>query len=319
MSKHFLSIHDLVDPKQVVAKAMELKSSPFAYDQLGQKKTLGLLFLNPSLRTRLSSQKAAFHLGMQCFVLNVLQEGWKLEFNDATVMSGDTGEHIKEAAPVIAQYCDIIAIRSFPSLQDRDFDYQETILTKFIEYSGRPIISLESATRHPLQGLADVMTIEEHKKTARPKVVLSWAPHIKALPQSVPNSFAESCLAMNYDLVITHPKGYELAPAFIQGANIVYDQEAALKDADFVYVKNWSSYHDYGKILNQDPQWMMTRKKMDLTNQGKFMHCLPIRRNLVAEDAVLDHPTSLIIEQANNRTFAMQAILLQQIQQLDVL
>lgn len=311
MLSRFFSIKDLGNPGQMIDTALKLKQNPYAYQHIGKHKVLGLVFMNPSLRTRLSSQKAALQLGMTTFVLNVNQEGWKLELNDGTIMDGENGEHIKEAARVIAQYCDIIGLRCFPSLKDRDYDYEETVLTKFAAYSGKPVISLESATRHPLQALADIMTIESNKPRDRPKVVLSWAPHVKALPQAVPNSFAETCLAFDYDLVIAHPPGYELKESFTKGAHITHNQDEALKAADFVYVKNWSSYQDYGKILGPYPDWMMTQKKLALTPNASFMHCLPIRRNVVAEDAVLDSPRSLVIEQANNRTFAMQAVLLE--------
>jgi N-succinyl-L-ornithine transcarbamylase len=310
MTQHFFSIYDLPDPSSAINQAIQLKQNPKAYRHFGQDRTLGLIFLNPSLRTRLSSQRAAQNLGMNTFVLNVNQDGWKLEYADGTVMDSDAGEHVKEAAQVLAQYCDVIGLRCFPGLVDRDDDYQENILTKFAEYCGKPVISLESATGHPLQALADAVTIEEYKSKPRPKVVLSWAPHIKPLPQSVANSFAETMLYQDYELVITHPEGYELKDSFTAGAQIEYNQEKALTVADFVYVKNWSSYHHYGKLLPTKSSWMMTREKMERTNQAYFMHCLPIRRNLVAEDAVVDHPRSLVIQQAENRIFAMQSVLM---------
>lgn len=306
--KKFTSVHDVKDLKALVDVAKTLKVDPFANRQLGDNKTLVLLFFNPSLRTRLSTQKAGENLGMSVITMNAAQ-GWKLEFEDGVVMNTDKAEHIREAAAVISQYADIIGIRTFPSLTDREKDYQDFILHKFIDCASVPIISLESAIRHPLQSLADVLTIEEYKKQAKPKVVLSWAPHPRALPQAVGNSFAEWILAMDYDLTITHPKGYELHPQFTQGAKINYDQANAFQNADFVYAKNWSAYEYYGQILNQDDSWQITPDKMALTNQAYFMHCLPVRRNVVVAGAVLDSPQSLAIEQANNRTYAAQAVL----------
>ena len=306
--KKYTSIHDVTDLDALAAEAKALKNNPFQYAHLGQQKTLVLLFLNPSLRTRLSTQLAAQHLGMNCIVMN-LNEGWNLEFEEGAVMNLDRQEHIREAAAVISQYADIIGLRTFPSLTDREKDYQDFVLHQLIQYATVPVLSLESAIRHPLQSLADLLTIEEYKTVARPKVVLSWAPHPRALPQAVPNSFAEFMGNAKVDFVITHPKGYELAPEFTTRTTITYNQDEAFKDADFIYAKNWSSYQDYGKILHQDPQWMITPEKMALTRQAKFMHCLPVRRNVVVSDAVLDSSDSIVIAQANNRTFAAQAVL----------
>jgi N-succinyl-L-ornithine transcarbamylase len=305
----FLSVRDVPNLPALVREALIQKRVPFADKQMGRNRTLGLLFFNASLRTRLSTQRAAQNLGMEVMVMNVGQDGWALEFEDGAVMNGDKAEHVKEAAAVIGQYCDIIGIRSFPSLTDREADYREQVIEQFKRYAGVPLLSLESATRHPLQSLADLITIEEYKKTARPKVVLTWAPHVKALPQAVPNSFAEWMNAADVDFVITHPDGYELSPDFAGKATVTHDQRAAFRGADFIYAKNWSSYREYGKILNQDPAWMVTMEKMKLTNGAKFMHCLPVRRNVVVEDAVLDSDNSIVIPQAGNRVWAAQAVL----------
>lgn len=277
----------------------------------GQGKIIGLLFMNPSLRTRISTQVAARNLGMEVIVFNADKDGWQLEFGDGVVMNGNTTEHVKEAAAVLGQYVDILGVRSFPGLTDREKDYSEYIIKSFIEYSRVPVVSLESATLHPLQSLADLITMTEHLPTGRkPKVVMTWAPHVKALPQAVPNSFAEWVNAWGVaDFWITQPEGYELDPGFTNGATISHSQDEALKRADFVYVKNWSSYRDYGKILNTDPSWMMTNKKLSLTNQAKVMHCLPVRRNVVIADEVLDGPHSIVIEEAGNRVWAAQAVL----------
>lgn len=306
--KQFTAVSDVKNLRELVNSAKALKADPLKYKELGKDKTLVLLFFNPSLRTRLSTQKAGMNLGLSVITMNAGQ-GWQLEFEDGAVMNADKAEHIREAAAVISQYADIIGIRTFPSLTDRDKDYQDFILHNFIRYAGVPVVSLESAIRHPLQSLADVLTIEERKTTERPRVVLSWAPHPRALPQAVSNSFAEWMLAMDYELVITHPEGYELNPTFTEGAAITYDQREAFQGADFIYTKNWSAYESYGQVLNVDPSWMITADKMALTNQGYFMHCLPVRRNVVVADAVIDSPRSLVIEQANNRTFAAQAVL----------
>lgn len=307
--KQFTSVEDVKDISALVKEAQNQKKNPYAQQSLGKNKTLGLVFLNPSLRTRLSTQKAAFNLGMNVMVMNFTSDGWGLETADGVVMSHGPGEHIREAAAVIGQYCDIIGIRSFPGLKDREKDYKNTILHKMIEFSGVPVVSLESGTLHPLQSLADLLTIEELKKKDRPKVVLTWAPHKKALPQAVPNSFAQWMNKADVDFVITHPKGYELAPEFAGNAPVVYDQDEAIKNADFIYAKNWSSYQQYGQVLSSDESWMITNEKMKLTNEGRFMHCLPVRRNLVVADEVLDGEASAVIHQAGNRVWSAQAVL----------
>ncbi|MHA8101651.1 acetylornithine carbamoyltransferase [Aquirufa nivalisilvae] len=306
---HFTSIHDAYNIPQLVNEALLMKRAPYSDCFIGKNKTIGLLFFNSSLRTRLSTQKAAQNLGMNVMVMNVGADSWQLEMNEGVIMNGDKAEHVSEAAAVIGQYCDIVGLRSFPSLVNREEDYSELVLNQFMKYTGRPILSLESATRHPLQSLTDLITIQEYKKTARPKVVLTWAPHVKALPQCVPNSFAEWMNHADVDFTIAHPKGYELAPEFSGNANICYDPKKAFEGADFIYAKNWSSYEDYGKILNSDPAWMVTMDKMKLTNDAKFMHCLPVRRNVVVEDAVLDSDHSIVIQQAGNRVWAAQTVL----------
>lgn len=316
--KRFTSIHDVPNVPALLALASDCTMHPFAHKYAGQNKTLGLLFFNPSLRTRMSSQKAANNLGMNVIILNVGADSWTLETQDGVVMDGTASEHIKEAAAVMGTYCDVLGIRTFAGLTDRDADYSENILEKFIAYCGKPVISLESATRHPLQSFADVLTIESHKPCARPRVVLSWAPHPKALPQAVPNSFAEWTSAMNYDLVITHPPGYELDEMFTRNATIEYDQNQALLDADFVYAKNWSSYHQYGTILSTDRAWQITTEKMAHTNHAKFMHCLPVRRNVIVSDEVLDSPASIVIEQAANRVVSAQAVLRMMLEEVRV-
>lgn len=307
--KLFSSVNDVADIQQLVADAISAKKKPFVDEQLGKHKTLGLIFLNPSLRTRLSTQKAGMNLGMQVIVMNLDKEGWALETQDGVIMNGTTVEHIREAAGVMGQYCDIIGFRAFPGLVDRDDDYAETIFNKFVKFSGVPVVSLESATRHPLQSLADLITIEELKRTAKPKVVLTWAPHVKPLPQAVANSFAEWMNKADYDFVITHPKGYDLAPEFVGKATVTNNQDEALADADFVYVKNWSSYSDYGKILTDGEGWMMTNEKLKLTNNAGVMHCLPVRRGLELAHEILDGPNSLVLNQADNRVWAAQAVL----------
>lgn len=306
--KNFYSVEDVKDLESLISQALEIKKMPLGYRDIGEQKSICLLFFNPSLRTRLSSQKAAFNLGMDVSTMDIGKDGWKLEFADGAIMNGDQAEHIKEAAAVIGSYYDIIAIRAFPGLQNCEEDYQDRILKSFIEYSGKPVINLESAVLHPLQSLADLITIEEYKKTERPKVVLTWAPHPKALPQSVPNSFAQWMNKAQVDLVITNPEGYDLAPQFVGGAQVTYDQEAAFQDADFVYAKNWSSYDHYGQILSDDKSWTVTSKKLKLTNQAKFMHCLPVRRNVVVADDVLDSEQSIVIAQAHNRIIAAQTV-----------
>jgi N-succinyl-L-ornithine transcarbamylase len=303
-------VKDVPNLMVLVQEALLLKKQPFAESQLGRNKTLGLLFFNSSLRTRLSTQKAAQNLGMQVMVMNVSQDGWALEMEDGVVMNGDKAEHVKEAAAVIGQYCDIIGVRSFASLQNREKDYQEEVIQKFVQYAGVPILSLESATRHPLQSLADLVTIEELKTKNRPKVVLTWAPHPKALPQAVPNSFAEWMnRSEDIDFVITHPEGYELAEEFVGNARVTHNQQEAFEGADFIYAKNWSSYRQYGQILSKDPNWTVNAEKMALTDQAKFMHCLPVRRNMIVTDEVIDSPNSVVIRQAGNREFAAQAVL----------
>jgi N-succinyl-L-ornithine transcarbamylase len=303
-------VKDVPNLMVLVQEALLLKKQPFAESQLGRNKTLGLLFFNSSLRTRLSTQKAAQNLGMQVIVMNVSQDGWALEMEDGVVMNGDKAEHVKEAAAVIGQYCDIIGVRSFASLQNREKDYQEEVIQKFVQYAGVPILSLESATRHPLQSLADLVTIEELKTKNRPKVVLTWAPHPKALPQAVPNSFAEWMnRSEDIDFVITHPEGYELAEEFVGHARVTHNQQEAFEGADFIYAKNWSSYRQYGQILSKDLNWTVNAEKMALTDQAKFMHCLPVRRNMIVTDEVIDSPHSVVIRQAGNREFAAQAVL----------
>ncbi|MEQ9166926.1 MAG: N-acetylornithine carbamoyltransferase [Fulvivirga sp.] len=308
--KNFTSIKDVPDVKALLQLAQDVKKQPYNYKSYGGNKTLGLLFFNPSLRTRMSTQKAAQNLGMQVMVMNLNSDGWQIELEDGTVMNQGTQEHIKEAAGVISQYCDIMGVRTFPSLTDKEADYSEKVLNKFLEHSLIPVISLESATLHPLQSFADLITIEEQKKIAKPKVVLSWAPHVRSLPQAVPNSFAQWMNNADVDFVITNPEGFDLAEEFTNRTKVIHDQDEALKGADFVYAKNWSSYEDYGKIRTDLNDWQITNKKMGLTNNGKFMHCLPVRRNLVVADEVLDSSASIVLEQANNRTYAAQAVLL---------
>lgn len=309
--KQFISTADVPGVPRLVDIALDYKKNPFRDKELGVNKTLGMIFLNPSLRTRLSTQVAARNLGMEAVVFNIDKEGWQLEMSDGVVMNGNTTEHVKEAAAVMGQYFDILSIRTFPGLKDKEEDYTEKYINQFIKYSGVPVVSLESATLHPLQSLTDVITIKENWQQARkPKVVMTWAPHVKALPQAVPNSFAQWMNAWGEtDFVITHPKGYELDEKFSGNATIEYDQDKALQDADFVYVKNWSSYQDYGKIVCTDPAWMVTNDKLKHTNQAKVMHCLPVRRNVVIADEVLDGPQSIVIQEAGNRVWAAQAVL----------
>ncbi len=307
--RNFISVKDVTDLNALVQDAIALKKNPYANKNLGANKTLGLIFLNPSLRTRLSTQKAALNLGMNVMVMNMDKEGWALETEDGIVMNQNTVEHIKEAAAVMGQYCDIIGVRSFPKLIDQEEDYSGDFFKKFIKYSGVPIVSLESSTLHPLQSFADVLTIEETKKVARPKVVLTWAPHIKALPQAVPNSFAEWMNVYDVNFTIAHPKGYELAKEFSGKAKIEYNQDKALEGADYIYVKNWSSYEDYGKVLSMDSNWMMTNEKLKNTNNGKVMHCLPVRRGIELADEILDGPNSLVVQEASNRLWSAQAVL----------
>lgn len=306
--KHFISPADVTDIQQLIAEGLALKANPTAFQHLGKNKTIGLLFFNSSLRTRLSTQKAAINLGMNVIVMNVGTDSWQLEFEDGTIMDGGKAEHIREAAAVIGQYCDIIGVRAFAGLKNRAEDYSEQVIEKFKEFAGVPIVNLESATRHPLQSLADLITIEELKTKQRPKIVLTWAPHVRALPQAVGNSFAEWLNRTDYDFVITNPEGFDLAPEFVGNAPIIRNQAEAFEGADFIYAKNWSSFENYGEIGN-DPNWMITPEKMALTDNAKFMHCLPVRRNLVVTDAVLDSPSSIVIQEAGNRVWAAQAVL----------
>ena len=312
--KQFISINDVADPKVLIEQAMLLKADPFAHQHLGKNKTLGLLFFNSSLRTRLSTQKAAQNLGMNVMVLNVTEDSWQIEFEDGAIMNAGTAEHITEAAGVISQYCDIIGVRTFAGLKNFEEDYSESVINKFITYATVPIISLESATLHPLQSLADAITIEEHSSKAKPNVVLTWAPHPRALPQAVGNSFAQWMNQLDVNLTITHPQGYALASGFTGNAKVTTNQDEALAQADFVFAKNWSAVEDYGKILSTDSKWMITPEKMALTNNAKFMHCLPVRRNVVVADAVIDSPNSLVLQQANNRVYSAQAVLKQMLE-----
>lgn len=314
--RSFFHVSDIGDLGKALEEAKQVKATPFAWQELGRNKTIMLLFFNSSLRTRLSSQKAALNLGMNPIVLNVGSDSWKLETQLGVVMDGDKSEHLREAIPVIGSYCDIIGVRSFAGLTDRDFDYQETILNQFIEYSGRPVISLESATVHPCQAFADLITIEEHKTVRRPKVVMTWAPHPRALPQAVPNSFAEWMNAADVDFVITQPEGYELDPRFVGNARVEYDQMKAFEGADFVYAKNWSSYLHYGQILSQDRGWTVGARQMAVTNDACFMHCLPVRRNMIVTDEVIDSPRSLVIPEAANRVVSAQVVMKRMLEEL---
>lgn len=309
--KQFISVHDAVDINSLVRKALDYKSDPFRDQLLGKQKRIGCLFLNPSMRTRLSTQVAAQNLGMEAIIFNVGSEGWALEFEEEAIMSGNTVEHVKDAAPVMGKYFDILAIRTFPSLKNKDEDYSELYINQFIKYAGVPVVSLESSTLHPLQSLTDVITIKESfGEKRKPKIVLTWAPHVKPLPQCVANSFSQWINAWGEaDFVITHPEDYELDEQFTKGATITHDQDNALKDADFVYVKNWSTYNDYGKIYCNDPEWMMNNDKLALTNNAKVMHCLPVRRNVELSDEILDGPNSIVTQQASNRVWAAQSVL----------
>ena len=307
--KQFTSVKDIPDLKKAVESAFEIKKNRYSWNHLGKNKTMVLLFFNSSLRTRLSTQKAAMNLGMNTMVLNVGEESWQLESELGVVMDGDKPEHLLEAIPVIGKYCDVIGVRAFAKFKSREDDYSEIILNQFIKYSGVPVVSMEGATRHPLQSFADVVTIEEFKTKERPKVVLTWAPHPKALPQAVANSFVEWIREAGYDLVVTHPQGYELAPQFVNGLKVEYDQRKAFEGADFIYAKNWSSYSSYGQILSTDRAWTVDEQKMALTDNARFMHCLPVRRNMIVTDGVLDGPSSIVVEQAANREFTAQAVL----------
>ena len=312
--KKFIEVSDVTDIQALINKGLAYKQHPLLDKTLGANKRVGLLFLNPSLRTRLSTQLAAQNLGMDAIVFNVDKEGWALEFAEGAIMNGTTVEHVKDAAPILGQYFDILCIRTFPGLQNRDEDYAEKIINQFIKYAGVPVVSLESATLHPLQSLTDILTIQESIQSTglvkKPKVVLTWAPHVKALPQCVANSFAQWATAANFaDVVVTHPAGYELSEKYTKGATITHDQAAALEGADFVYVKNWSAYEDYGKVFCTDPAWMLTSKSLSHSNNAKVMHCLPVRRNVELSDEILDSPCSLVTKQAGNRVWAAQSVL----------
>ncbi|MEI9920569.1 MAG: acetylornithine carbamoyltransferase [Bacteroidota bacterium] len=309
--KNFLSVGDVSNLDQLIDQALEYKADPLKDRTLGKDKTMGMLFLNPSMRTRLSTQIAAKNLGMESIVFNVGQDGWALEFEDEAIMSGTTVEHVKDAAPILGKYFDVLGIRTFPSLKNKEEDYSELYIKQFIKYSGIPVVSLESATLHPLQSLTDLITMREvYKEKRKPKVVLTWAPHVKALPQCVANSFAQW---VNYwggaDFVITHPEDYDLSKQFTQGATIINNQEEALEGADFVYVKNWSTFDDYGKIYAADPRWMLTKEKIKNTNNARIMHCLPVRRNVELSDEILDSSNSIVTQQAGNRVWAAQTVL----------
>ena len=309
--RHFTSITQLENLGKTIEDAKYVKANPFADQDLGRNKTLLMIFFNSSLRTRLSTQKAALNLGMNVIVLDVNQGAWKLETEHGVIMDGDKPEHLLEAIPVMGSYCDVIGVRAFAGLQDREKDYNEVIINQFIKYSGKPVFSMEAATTHPLQTLADLLTIEEHKKTAKPKIVMTWAPHPKALPQAVPNSFAEGINMTDYEFVITHPEGYELDPKFVGRAKVEYDQRKAFEGADFIYAKNWSAYagDNYGKVLCTDRGWTVDAEKMALTNNAFFMHCLPVRRNMIVTDEVIESPQSLVIPEAANRVVSAQTIL----------
>ena len=314
--KQFISVHDVRKIDTLILSALAYKANPFSDKALGANKRIGCLFLNPSMRTRLSTQIAAQNLGMECIVFNVGQEGWALEFEDEAIMSGNTVEHVRDAAPILGNYFDILAIRTFPSLKNREDDYSELYIKQFIKYAGIPVVSLESATLHPLQSLTDIITIQEILNNSplgaegKPKIVLTWAPHVKPLPQCVANSFAQWVNAWGKsDFVITHPEDYELSEEFTKGATIIHNQEEALKDADFVYVKYWSTYHDYGKIYTNDPKWQLKKKRWAVTNNAKVMHCLPVRRNVELSDEILDGGMSIVTQQASNRVWAAQAVL----------
>lgn len=309
--KHFTSVQDIGDLQQALEKARYVKENPFSDQELGRNKTLMLIFFNSSLRTRLSTQKAGMNLGMNVMVLDINQGAWKLETERGVVMDGDKPEHILEAIPVMGSYCDVIGVRSFAQFENKENDYNELILNQFIQHSGKPVFSMEAATRHPLQSFADLITIEEYKRKERPKVVLTWAPHPRALPQAVPNSFAEWMNATDYEFVITHPEGYELDPQFVGNATVEYDKEKAYRNADFVYAKNWAAYRDpnYGKVLSTDRSWTVDGYKMALTNNAYFMHCLPVRRNMIVTDEVIESQNSIVIQEAANRVVSAQTVL----------
>ena len=316
--RNFITVNDIGDLKGAVKEALEIKADRYKYCELGKNKTLMMVFFNSSLRTRLSTQKAALNLGMNVIVLDINQGAWKLETERGVIMDGDKPEHILEAIPVMGSYCDVIGVRSFARFENKADDYNEVILNQFIKYSGRPVFSMEAATRHPLQSFADLITIEEHKTKERPKVVLTWAPHPKALPQAVPNSFAEWMNAADYDFVITHPKGYELDPAFVGNARVEYDQMKAFEGADFIYAKNWAAYtgDNYGKVICTDRSWTVSERQMAVTNNAHFMHCLPVRRNMIVTDDVIEAPTSLVIPEAANREISATVVLKRILQNL---
>ena len=309
--RHFTSVSDIGDLKKALDEAFEIKADRYKFCELGKNKTLMMVFFNSSLRTRLSTQKAALNLGMNVMVLDINQGAWKLETERGVIMDGDKPEHILEAIPVMGSYCDVIGVRSFARFENKDDDYNEVILNQFIKYSGKPVFSMEAATRHPLQSFADLITIEEHKAKPRPKVVLTWAPHPKALPQAVPNSFAEWMNAADYDFVITHPKGYELDPAFVGNARVEYDQMKAFEGADFIYAKNWAAYtgDNYGKVLSTDRDWTVSERQMAVTDNAYFMHCLPVRRNMIVTDEVIESERSLVIPEAANREISATVVL----------
>jgi N-succinyl-L-ornithine transcarbamylase len=307
--RHFTSVKQFEDLKQALEAAKYVKANPFADQALGKNKTALLVFFNNSLRTRLSTQKAAMNLGMNVMVLDVNQGAWKLETERGVVMDGDKSEHLLEAIPVMGSYADVIGVRSFARFESKEDDYNEAILNQFIQYSGKPVFSMEAATRHPLQTFADIITIEEHKKKDRPKVVMTWAPHPKALPQAVPNSFAEGMSISDYEFVIANPEGYDLAPEFTKGIKVTHNQDEALEGADFVYAKNWASYEQYGQVLSKDRSWTVTKEKMALTNNAFFLHCLPVRRNMIVSDDVIESPQSLVIPEAANRVVSAQTVL----------
>lgn len=309
--KTFTNVKDLGDLKAAVREALEVKSNRYGYKQLGTDKTLLMVFFNSSLRTRLSTQKAGMNLGMNTMVLDINQGAWKLETERGVIMDGDKPEHILEAIPVMGAYCDLIGVRAFAQFEDKTFDYSETILQQFIQYSGKPVFSMEAATGHPLQAFADLITIEEYKTKDRPKVVLTWAPHPRALPQAVPNSFADFMNEADVEFVITHPEGYELAGEFVRGAKVEYNQMKAFEGADFIYAKNWAAYQDphYGKILSTDRSWTVSERQMAVTNDARFMHCLPVRRNMIVTDEVIESSRSLVIPEAANREISAQLVM----------
>ena len=314
--KSFFHVQDIGDLGKALEEARQVKATPFAWQHLGRNKTIILVFFNSSLRTRLSSQKAALNLGLDPIVLNVNGDSWKLETRMGVVMDGDKSEHLREAIPVIGSYCDLIGVRSFAGLTDKEFDYNETILKQFIDYSGKPVISLESATVHPCQAFADLFTIEEYKTKKRPQVVMTWAPHPRALPQAVPNSFAEWMNAADVDFVIAQPEGYELDPQFVGNAKVVYDQMEAFEGADFVYAKNWSAMNPYGQVINKDMGWTVGARQMAVTKNAYFLHCLPVRRNMIVTDEVIDSPRSLVIPEAANRVVSAQVVMKRMLEEM---